>query len=121
MYPIDTLRLPQRILSGSSRNPRTPKDPEATKDVLEISDTSKTFAGLDRFLNLGKPGRVDMDSLTPSDKEEFLGMLSELLKRGVVGYEVLEVNGRPEKHYIVNQIGDHRLRGAKIYKKQFIL
>jgi predicted ArsR family transcriptional regulator len=45
-------------------------------------------------------------------------MLSSLIKKGVVGYEVLEVNGRPEKHYVVNQIGDERISGAKLYKKK---
>jgi hypothetical protein len=46
-------------------------------------------------------------------------MLAKLLKAGVVGYEVLEVNGKPEKHYIVNEIGDERIYGAKLYKKKY--
>jgi hypothetical protein len=121
MYPIDTSRLSPRVFSRLSGKPNVTANAGGRKDVIEISEASKAFAGLDRFLNLSTPGRVEVDTLNPSEKEEFLKMLSELLKRGVVGYEVLEVNGLPEKHYIVNQIGDHRLRGAKIYKKQFIL
>ena len=55
--------------------------------------------------------------LNDAEKEEFLKMLANLLKHGIIGYEILEVNGQPEKHFIVNQIGDERIYGAKLYKK----
>lgn len=84
-------------------------------DVVEISDTAKAFARVDDFLNLGKPDRLNTDDMTPGEKEEFLKMLSILLKKGVVGYEMLEVDGKPEKHFIVSQIGDERLYDAKLY------
>ena len=45
-------------------------------------------------------------------------MLSILLKKGIVGYEVLEVDGKPEKHFIVNQIGNQRIYGAELYKNK---
>ncbi len=86
-------------------------------DSLEISASGKAFKKIDDFLNLGKPDRLDTNDLNPAEKEEFLKMLSALLKKGIIGYEVLEVNGKPEKHYIVNQIGDERIKGAKLYKK----
>lgn len=86
-------------------------------DRLEISAAGKAFKKIDDFLNLGKPDRLDTSDLSPAEKEEFLKILANLLKKGVVGYEILEVNGKPEKHYIVNQIGDERIRGAKLYKK----
>lgn len=86
------------------------------KDVVQISNTSKALAAVDSVLNLGSPDRLNISDLNPAEKEEFLKMLSELLKRGVIGYEVLDVNRRPEKHFIVNQICNHRLRGAKLYK-----
>ena len=50
--------------------------------------------------------------------EEFLQMLSTLLKKGVVGYEILEIDDKPEKHFIVTQIGDERTYGAEIYNEQ---
>ena len=90
------------------------KSPE---DTVQLSDTSKVFNKLDNFMNLGKRDRFNVSDLNDEEKKEFLKMLSELLKRGIVGYEVLEVNGKPEKHYIVNQIGDQRIYGAKLYKK----
>ena len=45
-------------------------------------------------------------------------MLADLIHKGIVGYEILEVNGKPEKHYIVNEIGDKRIYGAKLYKER---
>ncbi|MEJ5351152.1 MAG: hypothetical protein WHS65_06140 [Melioribacteraceae bacterium] len=94
------------------------KEEYKLKDSAEISNTAKVFDKLDKFLNLGRTNRLDIDDLNDKEKEEFLKMLSELLKRGIVGYEILEVNGKPEKHYIVNQIGDERIYGAKLYKKR---
>jgi hypothetical protein len=90
---------------------------DKTSDSIEISNTSKAFAKLDNFLNLGKSDRLDTSDLNEEERKEFLKMLSDLIKKGIVGYEILEVNGKPEKHYIVNQIGDERTYGAKLYKK----
>lgn len=92
--------------------------PEEKNDSIEISNTSKVFSKLDSFLNLGKPDRLDIGDLNPKEKEEFLKMLAVLMQEGVVGYEIREVDGKPEKHYIVNQIGDERLYGTKLYKKR---
>ncbi len=86
-------------------------------DSIDISASSRAFKKIDDFLNLGKPDRLNTDDLNPEEEKEFLKMLSSLLKQGVVGYEVLEVNGKPEKHFIVNQIGDQRIKGAKLYTK----
>ena len=88
-----------------------------SKDTIEISNTSKAFAKLDNFLNLGKPDRLDLGGLNEEEKKEFLKMLAELIQIGVVGFEVIEVNGKPEKHYIVNEIGDRRIYGVKLYKE----
>lgn len=85
------------------------------RDSISISNTSKAFNKLNDFMNLGKPGRLDMSDLSPDEKEEFMKMLAKLLKEGIVGYEIIEVNGKPEKHYLVNQIGDKRLYGKKLY------
>lgn len=88
-------------------------------DQLSISNTSKAFMKLENFLNLGRPDRLNTDDLSDGERDEFLKMLSALLKKGIVGFEELEVNGRKEKHYIVTQIGDARLRGAKLYRKRW--
>lgn len=104
-------------LSSIKKN-ETNKD-ESLADSIQISNTSKVFNKIDSFLNLGKRDRLDMSDLNDEEKKEFLKMLAELLKRGIVGYEILEVNGKSEKHYIVNQIGDQRTYGAKLYKKKY--
>ncbi len=91
------------------------------KDTIEISDTSRAFSKLNDFMNLGKSFSLsDINDMSPGEKEEFLKMLSTLLKEGVVGYEELEVNGQKEKHFIVNQIGDQRIYGAERYEDPFL-
>lgn len=106
------------LFSQISVNPTKHVKDNFPKDSIEISNTSKVFDKLDKFLNLGRDNRIDLTDLNDKEKEEFMKMLAELIKRGIVGYEILEVNGKPEKHYIVNQIGDQRIYGAKLYKKK---
>ena len=86
------------------------------RDGYNIPNTSKAYRKLDEFLNLGSTRDLNTDDLTPQEREIFFKMLSSLLKHGVVGYHVYEVNGRPEKHYLVNTIGDSRLYGKKLWR-----
>lgn len=87
----------------------------AKGDRIEISNTSKAFKKVESFLNLGRPDRLDTSDLNKSERTEFLNMIARLLKEGIVGYEILEVDGKPEKHFIVTQIGNERIKGAKLY------
>ncbi len=85
-------------------------------DKVEISNTARVFNKVDSFLNVSAEGRFDLAGLSKmngAEREEFLSMLSTLLQKGIVGYEELEVDGKKEKHYIINQIGNERLKGAK--------
>lgn len=84
-------------------------------DSAEISNTAKAFKKIDGFLNLGKPRSFTLDELSPEEKDEFISMLSKLLQKGIIGYEELEVDGKKEKHFIVTQIGNQRIKGAKLY------
>lgn len=119
MNPVNNMSLLQNIYNNEFGNSRTLDNaPNKNKDSAEISNTSKALDKLDKFLNLGRSDRLDLEGLNDAEKEEFIKMLAALLKRGIVGYEILEVNGKPEKHYIVNQIGNERIYGAKLYKKQ---
>lgn len=108
--PIIVAEAPPAKLISDLKN-------EKPIDKIEISNTAKAFAKLDNFLNLGKKDRLDTSDLNEEEKKEFLKMLAKLLQEGIVGYEILEVNGRPEKHYIVNQIGDERIKGAKLFNR----
>jgi len=91
---------------------------ETKSDSIEISNTAKVYDKVDKFLNLGDSDRLDVGELNEAERKEFLKMLTALIKKGLVGYEVLDVNGKPEKHFVDNQIGDKRLKGAKLYKKK---
>jgi hypothetical protein len=97
----------QRLLNTTG----TPKK----ENVNSNSATISAFDKVDRFLNLGSSDRIPIGKITPEEVEKFGKMLSKLLKKGIVGYEVLDVNGRPEKHFIDVMIGDHRLYGKKQY------
>lgn len=118
MQPVGSFKVFQNIPVSDFDNVKHAEKKSPRNDTIEISNTSKAFEKLDKFLNLGSADRLDTGDLNDGEKKEFLKMLSTLLQKGIVGYEVLEVNGRPEKHYIVNQIGDERLKGAKFYKKK---
>lgn len=87
------------------------------REGYDVPNTSKAYRKLDEFLNLGSSRDVNTDDLTPEERAIFLKMLSILLKHGVVGYHVYEVNGRQEKHFLVNTIGDSRLYGKKIVRE----
>lgn len=94
----------------------------AIDDKIEISNTAKAFDAVNKILDLGNSNRfseAELDKLNPKEKQEFLKMLSILLKKGIVGYEVLEIKGKPVKYYIVNEIGDKRTYGAKLSKKYY--
>ncbi|MFN8359856.1 MAG: hypothetical protein U0264_08065 [Candidatus Kapaibacterium sp.] len=82
-----------------------------------VSLSSNVFKKVESFMNLGSTKDILLNDLTADEKDQFLKILSTLLKEGIVGYEMLEVNGRPEKHFVDISFGDHRLRGAKRYPK----
>ena len=87
------------------------------KDTAEISNTAKVMNNIDKFFNLGSDNRTQLSDMNPAEQQEFIKMTADLIKHGVIGYEVLEVNHKPEKHDVVLEIGDQRIKGAKLYKK----
>ena len=117
MKPVDNSISVLNIFNEDFKNVKKTNTNSQSKDSIEISNTAKVYDRIDKFLNLGRPDRLDVSDLNDAEKEEFLKMLANLLKHGIIGYEILEVNGQPEKHFIVNQIGDERIYGAKLYKK----
>jgi len=88
---------------------------ENSDHMLNISNTSKLLNKVESFLNLNSANNLNIDDLPNEDKEEFLAMISSLMKEGIIGYEVLEIDGQPEKHFIVNQIGNDQIYDAKLY------
>jgi hypothetical protein len=83
--------------------------------VSHISTSAKVMNRLDEFLNMGQSDRLSLDDMSETEQETFLGMLSALLRKGVMGYEMLEIeDGVPEKHFIVNQIGNQEVYGKPL-------
>jgi len=118
MRPIDNNSSVTSLKREPGKSGKKGDKSSPIQDSIEISNTSKAFNKLTNFLNLGKKDRLNIDDLNKEEKQEFLKMLTALIKKGIVGYEILEINGKPEKHYIVNQIGDSRTRNAKIFNKK---
>lgn len=85
-------------------------------DPVEISVSREVFTAVDSFFNLGKSGRFDdFHNLSREEKEQFVKIVAELAKTGYMGYEELTVNKKVERHDVLNQIGDQRLRSAELY------
>ena len=116
MEPVTGFNPLNSLIESKTKKEDAPaKSTASFKDTADISDTSKVFSQVDHFMNLGSQDRFDVGSMSPADKKEFLKIVANLLHNGVVGYEVLKVNGQPEKHFIENEIGDERIKGAKLY------
>ena len=85
---------------------------------VELSASHDVFSAVDDFYNLGRSGRFEaFHKLSPEDKEQFVKIVAELAKSGYVGYEELIVNNKVERHEIISQIGDDRLRNARVYDR----
>ncbi len=117
MKPIDNNQNTQAILKRYFTEYKNSQGKSKQKDTLTYTKPSKVFDKIENFLNLGKPDRLNFSDLNPEEKEEFFKILATLIKNGIVGYEIFEVDGKPEKHFIVNQIGDKRTYDSKLYKK----
>jgi len=83
--------------------------------VSHISTSATVMNRLDEFFNMGQSETMSLDDMSADEKETFLSMLSALLSKGVMGYEMLEIeDGVPEKYYIVNQIGSQETYGKQL-------
>jgi hypothetical protein len=106
--------------SGSTEaSPAKPAGPNVNAlDPVELSVSHDVFSAVDDYFNLGKSGRFDaFHKLSRDDKEQFVKIVAELAKAGYAGYEELIVNKKIEKHEVLNQVGDDRLRNAKVYDR----
>lgn len=116
MLTIDTKNAITTLLTKEFKIGTKEEKPKSAKgDSLEISSSMNAFKKIDSFLNLGDSDRLDTSDLTPEEKKEFFKMLTKLIDKGIVGYEEYEINGQKEKRYIVNQIGDQRLKDAELW------
>ena len=117
MTPINNVSGAKNIFNSDFNQVKDVTNSSSLKDTFEISDSGKVFSNIDKKFNLGDPDRLDLSKMNESDKEAFLKTLGDLLKKGFIGYETLKVKGKVEKHFIETEIGDERLKGAKVYIK----
>jgi len=118
MIQIENLNSIQFPFPGSSVDAKKTGQAEEKKDSIEISDSTKAFAAVEKTLDLSSLHSIDLSGLSEQEKEEYGKMLSSLMKKGIAGYEVLNVNGEPEKHFLETEIGDERIKGAKLYRRK---
>lgn len=106
----------EQLPEGSeSENSKDLFGPSVKNDANPMS----VINAVEGFLDLGNSDRLEgYFSLSESEKEKFAKALGKLLKAGIIGYEILEVNGQKEKHFLSTQIGDERLYNAKRYNKK---
>ncbi len=80
------------------------------------------FSAVDRIFNLGSENRFSLlQSIGDKDElESTLQTISKMIKKGIVGYEYLDINNKPYKSFITTSIGDQRLAGAKPYREKMI-
>ncbi|MBD3410239.1 MAG: hypothetical protein GF419_08545 [Ignavibacteriales bacterium] len=94
------------------------KRSEGNRDEPKLADPrynpTKVYDRIENFLNLGGASRLETDDLTPEEARQFLVMMAKLTRQGIVGFEEFEIDGRRERHYVVNQFGDDRLKGARL-------
>ena len=78
----------------------------------------KAARAADDLFNLGSSLRIKTwNRLSGSARDTFVSMAAELAQRGVIGFDILEVNGRPYKSFAVNQIGDSLTSNAPLYDR----
>jgi hypothetical protein len=110
---------PPASVSGSAARDAALKRSGRSTDAVsvDLSASHDVFAAVDNFFDLNSPGKLGaFDHLSPEEKGQALKMVAELGKRGYVGYETLLVdNHKVERHDVVMEIGDDRLRNARVY------
>ena len=94
--------------------PRLAGDIERVAQLIEGPDRDNTVSRVDSILNLSS-GFGDLGNLSRESLAETFSILAELYDRGIVGYEVREVNGEPMKVFTDVAIGSD-LHRAPLYR-----
>lgn len=85
---------------------------------LSKSSFSKVFNRVDNFLDFGTTKNFDFSNFDKEEMKSFLKVMSTLMKKGIVGYEYYEVNGKIEKHFLTTSLGNRRLYNAEWKKRE---
>jgi DNA replication protein DnaD len=117
MTSIDKVSGTENLFNVDFSQAKQIKEDNTQKDTIEISDSAKVFSNIDKVFDVSNPDRLNLSDMNETEKKDFLNTLGNLLKKGFMGYETLKVKGKLEKHFIETEIGDERLKGAKVYIK----
>ncbi|MBI3118993.1 MAG: hypothetical protein HYZ00_09930 [Candidatus Hydrogenedentes bacterium] len=97
-----------------------PPAERAAKSPGPLSEIN-AFKAIDTFLDLGRSGQSRLAAVRELNAAEaplFLRHLRELVRLGVVGTEVLEVDGEPRQAFVDTAYADPRLRNAPQYRRR---
>ena len=101
------------FFSGRLRNNRN--------NIKDRSLSIKSFGDAHKFFDLGSENRLQfLQSLGRKDKEKLhiiAKLISKIMKKGIVGYEYLDVKNRPYKSFVTTRIVDQKLHNAKLFRK----
>jgi len=93
----------------------------AKDDLKDLSKSSfsKVFNRVDNFLDFGTTKNFDFSNFDKEEMKSFLKVMSTLMKKGIVGYEYYEVNGKIEKHFMTTSLGNRRLYNAEWEERKY--
>lgn len=98
-----------------------PKSPHSEK-LPKANSAMQQFRTVDLVFNLGAENHAGfiMDMYAPGEKDlgDILKTISSLLKKGIVGYEFLDVRNNPYQSFVTTRIGDQRLAGTRLYRQK---
>ncbi|MCP4725126.1 MAG: hypothetical protein GY863_08825 [bacterium] len=90
-----------------------------------IKDQESKFDPFDtaeKFLNLSSSDKMDFlhnfSEIDKKDFEQFVKIIRNLIRHGIVGYEYLDHKNSPYKSFITTRIGDTRLYNKKLYRNK---
>ena len=111
MNLVKSIDFFQYVLTDHSGKADHPEFISPEEEQIEAPQSAKVFKKFELFLNSGQCANFDLSDLNDSEKDEFLGMLYELLNYGVVECESVEKEGTSEKLYLVNELADDWTEG----------
>ena len=98
--------------SGSGNSPWRVAKQKAGMNKVDVFDSAHDF------FDLSDPGRLSSwSNLDSEEKEGFVQMVAKLAQRGLVGYEILDVQDKPYKSFASAQIADQKASEAHVYDR----
>ena len=121
---VSPILIPAPVSPARSHDDAIPFNPGAsgtastvTPQATSLSAHPDVFSAVESFFDLNRSGRFDqVQALPAEERRQFYKIVGTLLMNGYIGYETLVVDHKIERHDVTLQIGDRRLRHARIYR-----